>query len=233
MNTLRKTNNIIDYIRVKDFLDKYPDLYSEYEKKVILNNVLKCRSNYNYNSDYMREIYDELGLIPDSKNIYIGFLNFIKDSIEIENRNILEVGGGTLPRLSKRIVNTTNNTKITIYDPRLSIYINDTDRMKLVRKEFKKNTQIDGIDLLLGFMPCKGAEELIDSAILNKKDFLVGLCEGGPHGDYFDFYESDEEWLDCMLTVAKSGVENNNMGKLKIKYLKKFDYKYPIIYNEK
>lgn len=82
-------------------------------------------------------------------------------------------------------------------------------------------------------MPCKGAETLLDLALNNKKDFVLWLCEGGPHGDEFDFFEDDEEWRNYMIDKAKSGVEENGMGKLKVKMINEFSDKYPIIYNER
>ena len=234
MNTLRERKNIKTYKLILDYLNKYNELFDDYERDYLLKSVLRCRSKYNYNLDYLREIYDELGLIPDDNNIYIGFSNFIKKNFDIENKNILEVGGGTLPRLAKRIINLTDKGTITVYDPRISKYEKDTDRLILKRENFNKKIDVRDKDLIIGLMPCKGAEPLIESAVENNKDFIVGLCEGGPHGDCYDFYESDEEWIDCMKLIAREGIKDNNMGKFNIKYLnKKYNYKYPIIYNSR
>ena len=233
MKILRNNNNNKMYKLIKEYLDRYPELFSDTEKELILRNALECRSEYNYSSDIMREIYDELGLIPDRKNIYIGFCDLIERVKGIENKRIIEVGGGTLPRLAERMVRRTKHGTITVYDPRLSIYKKDSPRLVLKREKFTTKTNVEDVNLLVGLMPCKGAEALIDSAVANKKDFIVGLCEGGAHGDIEDFYETAEEWLDSMLYYAESGVQRSNLGVLKKTYLKRYNYKYPIIYNDR
>ena len=86
---------------------------------------------------------------------------------------------------------------------------------------------------MLAFMPCEPAETFIDAATENKIDFMLALCEGGPHGDEYDYFESDEEWLDSMIYRAKRGVKDNGMGTLGIQYLKKYEDPYPVIYNHR
>ena len=234
MDTIRKRKNVARYQEILNYLNKYPELFNENEKKYLLDSVLLCTNSYTYQMDYLREIYDELGIIPDDKNIYIAFSRLINKKFDTNNKNILEVGGGTLPRLSKRLLEISNINNIKVYDPRLSIYEKSTDKLVLKKEKFTKNTNVDDVDLMIGLMPCKGAEELIDSAIINRKDFIIGLCEGGPHGEYYDFYESDEEWIDCMLYTAEEGVKRNNLGTLEVKHLaKRYNYKYPIIYNKR
>ena len=82
-------------------------------------------------------------------------------------------------------------------------------------------------------MPCKGAEDLLQLALKNKIDFIVWLCEGGPHGDCYDFFEDEYEWRDCLISTAADGIKKQNMGKLKIKSIPKYSCKYPIIYNDR
>ena len=67
----------------------------------------------------------------------------------------------------------------------------------------------------------------------NKIDFVLWLCEGGPHGDEFDFYDNDVEWRASMIDKAQVGVKMNGMGELNVKVLSKFSKEYPIIYNKK
>ena len=216
---------------VSKFLEEHPDYYDSYEI-----DFLK-RSNSSlfklFTGDVSREIYDELDLIPDEYNMYLAFLDLLEEKFGIEDKNIVEVGRGIIPRLAKRINMKQKNGTITVYDPRLGSDIHGNERLILKREKFDRGTIIDAdTDLIIGLMPCKGAEYLIEQAGNNGIDFMLWLCEGGPHGDIFDFYESDEEWLDSMMYYAKSKVENNKMGKLMVKRIDELS-DYPIIYNER
>ena len=223
--------NLARYMGVVDFLARHPGYYDQYEEECIKSYALR-ENERNFYLDIMREIYDELGFIPDEKNMYITFIKMIEETFGIEGKNIIEVGGGIIPRLGKRIHLKQNTGTITVYDPRLGRHYESEDRFTLVREEFTKKTPVDGADLIVGLMPCKGAEPLLDQAIKNNIDFILWFCEGGPHGDYFDYFEDDDEWLSSTLYFARKGVEENKMGKLKVKHLEQFST-YPIVYNER
>ena len=82
-------------------------------------------------------------------------------------------------------------------------------------------------------MPCEATQTIIENATMNRKDFIIAMCEGGAHGDIYDYFESTEEWLNCMLYLAEREIESNNMGELKVLSFKKYLSSYPIIYNKK
>lgn len=218
--------------KISQFLDKYPDIFSELEKKYIM-----CYANEIEKGelipDTIREVYDELDITPLDNNIYIGFINLLSSLHDIKDKNILEIGGGVLPRLGKRISATLNEGKIVVYDPRLSHYEKDTDKMKLVREKFRRGSEIGNTNLIVGLMPCEAAEIIIDTALDNNVDFVLALCEGGFHGDEVDFYESPEEWISSMIKYAKREVEYRDMGKLKIKSMEQYGNPYPVIYNDR
>lgn len=185
-----------------------------------------------YVIELAREVLDELGYIPKEHNIYERFSNVIDDVHGIDNKNIVEIGGGRFPRLAKRLKLKQKNGSITVYDPNLHTEC-DTERFKLKKKRANAYTDVNDCNLIIGLMPCKGAETLLDLALSNKKNFVLWLCEGGPHGDEFDFFEDEDEWRNYMIDRARSGVESNGMGKLKVKMIDEFSDKYPIIYNER
>ena len=82
-------------------------------------------------------------------------------------------------------------------------------------------------------MPCEATYNIIDAASRNNVDFMIALCEGGPHGDIYDYFENDNEWLDTMIYMAERAVEDNSMGTIKKAYLKEYHNPYPIIYNKR
>ena len=161
------------------------------------------------------------------------FIKLLSEIYDIKNKKILEIGGGVLPRLGKRISTVLNTGKIVVYDPRLSHYEQSTDKMRLVKDKFIRGNNINDADLMIGLMPCEAAEVIIDAAIDNNVDFVLALCEGGFHGDEYDFYDSPEEWISSMVRYADREVEYRGMGKLKVKYLDKYGSPYPVIYNDR
>lgn len=223
---------VLDHMAVKRFVREHSDYYSSWERSMIYDYISRGSRHAIFTEDIVREIYDELGLIPEDENMYVSFLNLIEDNFELEGKNIVEVGGGILPRLGRRIHLKQNTGTITIYDPRLAEDIKEEDRFFLKREEFKRDTPLENVDLLIGLMPCQGAEPLITQATNHNIDFALWFCEGGPHGDYFDFYESDDEWLDSMMYFAKRGVEDHNMGRVMVKKMEQYN-NYPIIYNQR
>ena len=217
---------------VLQYLKEHPELFSDYERECILDYVYLINSD-EFIPDVVREVYDEVGIIPDTKNVYLEFIKLLNNTYAVHDKNILEVGGGTIPRLAKRINHLQTTGSITVYDPRLSIYEEDTSKFHLVRKPFTESTNIGNHNLMVALMPCEACETVIRSAINNKIDFMLGFCEGGPHGDEFDYFEDDDEWLNSMLYLARDGIEENGMGKMKVKYLQECKNPYPVIYNER
>lgn len=219
-------------VKALEFVFSNTELFDEYELQYILHYV---RANYDdlFLPDIIRELYDWFEIIPDSQNIYLGFLDLLKENFNISNSHIIEVGGGILPCLGRKISLMQDRGSITVYDPRLSFYEKNNSHMRLVRDSFSVDTNIQDTNLLIGFKPCKGAEALVKSAITHNVDFMVALCEGGLHGDIYDYFDSDEEWIDSILYLASRGVEDHSMGSLQIDYLKKYGDPYPVIYNKR
>lgn len=230
-NKMKKTQAEKTFM-VKEYLEKYPDIFTAEEKKYIVS-CLKYEFEDYLIPDCLRELYDELGILSDDKNVYKGFIEIADEAFKLSHRNILEVGGGILPRLGERISALQETGSITVYDERLSKYKEDTDNLKLVRKNFDKTIEIGNADLLIGLMPCKAAELIIDVAALNNVDFMIALCEGGPHGDEFDYFEDEEEWQHSVIYSARCAVRDKDMGKLMIKSMENYGSSYPVIYNDR
>ena len=218
---------------VSDFIFKHSISFDEFVLERIKYMMLNGSFPQVYFYDVIREICEELGFIPDEDNMYLAFLKELEDNFDIKNSHIIEVGGGMIPCLGKRISLLQDKGSITIYDPKLLDGYDDIANFKLIREDFTHKSKLGDTNLLIGLMPCKGAEALIDQAIGHKIDFMVWLCEGGPHGDYYDFYEDEDEWRSALISTAVRGVRDNGMGEVKKKYLTKFSDTYPIIYSKK
>lgn len=217
---------------INEFLAQHKDDIDPFEYDFIKRNLTHINGqNFMYFPYVTREIFDKLGLMPYDANVYSRFADFVKEIHDIKGMNILEVGGGVYPTFAERIC--TQAGKVTVYDPRLTKKQPDTDKLKLVRKEFNKRMSLSGYDLVLALMPCKGAEAVLDACVEQDKDFIVGLCEGGPHGDCFDFYEDEDEWIHSMITYADSRIRRNGKGKVLTKQLDGCSYPYPIVYNSR
>ncbi len=221
--------------QVFQFVSEHPELFDSFERMYIkqyLQSVQEGRHDI-FLPDVIRELFDYFHIVSEDQDIYSGFLTLLQEHFSIENANIIEVGGGILPCLGKKISLLQNHGTITIYDPRISIYETGNSRFHLIRDEFSRYTDVKNTDLMIGFMPCKGAEDLVESATQHEIDFMVALCEGGPHGDIYDYFESDDEWIDSMLYRASRGIEDHHMGTLGIHYLDKYEDPYPVIYNKR
>ena len=86
--------------KVENYLKQHEGVFSDEEVLYYLsNNTGECL----YIPDEVRSIFDELGLLPDDRNIYKGFVSFLREKYPIEDMDIIELGGGVIPRVSKRI----------------------------------------------------------------------------------------------------------------------------------
>ncbi|MBR3210660.1 MAG: hypothetical protein IKF71_01830 [Bacilli bacterium] len=225
-------DKMVIYSKVQRFLEKHKDDYDRFEIQGVLDYAKESNIELIAKTDLIRGIYDELGYIPDDLNIYKIFTEIIDDQFGLNGKRICEVGGGVIPSLAKKIHLKQKKGNIMVYDPRLSQKERGGRRFLLKREFFHKHTPVEEVDLLIGLMPCEGSDPLIENALCHQKDFMIWLCEGGPHGDYFDFYESDDEWLNSTLSRVEYSVNKNQMGKLKVLNYPTFS-DYPIIYNER
>ena len=222
-----------NYDLVLDLIKRYPNAFNENEISSLLNYAKRDHKPNTMIPDLIREVYYELGILRDEENIYLGFMDLLSNNFDYQDRNIIEVGGGIFPRLAKRISNEQITGKIKVYDPRLNSRERSSDKFKVARYKFYADENIGDTNLLLGFMPCEATYNIIDAASRNNVDFMIALCEGGPHGDIYDYFENDNEWLDTMIYMAERAVEDNNMGTIKKDYLKEYHNPYPIIYNKR
>jgi len=221
--------------RLMKYLEETKDLYIkeeiEYLKRIRLE---KVKDRKNDLPDLYRQVLEEIGYydLKETESGYKAFIDIIEDEFGID-KQIIEVGGGVVPTLAHKISLKQKSGNITIYDPRLSTYHKNTSKFILKKEKFKNETDVSSADLIIGFMPCEATQTIIENATKNRKDFIIAMCEGGAHGDIYDYFESTKDWLNTMLYLAEREIESNNMGELKILSFKKYLSSYPIIYNKK
>ena len=221
--------------RIQEYVEKNINYYDSYEQDYLHNLELKDIRKYRNNMpDIYRQILEEIGYYDDciEKSGYNAFINILDNEFGLE-RNITEVAGGVIPTLGHKISLKQNKGIITIYDPRLSNYYEESDSFILKREEFFRDTDVKESDLLIGFMPCEATQAILENAIDNNIDFMIAMCEGGPHGDEFDWFENEEEWLGAMLYLARRGLEDKDMGELQVVSFEDYNSPYPLIYNKR
>lgn len=217
-----------DYIKVLEYLKQHIADYSGNEaQSIALNFNMKRYSDYL--PDVLRQIYDEVGILKDKDNIYLGFIDILENNFDIDS-NILEVGGGVIPNLAKHINLKQTKGSITVYDPRLSI--SSTSTSFILKKEvFTPNTDISNYNIIIGLMPCEATELIIRKATSSKKDFLIALCDGR-HSEFLDYFD-EELWCNNIIKLADKHIKENDLGTLCITDLKKYGDPYPVIYNKR
>ena len=218
-------------LQMETFLRKYGEGYSKREIDYIRKYWQDGLKN-KFPIDILRQIYTELGFFKEDENIYLGFIDILENNFDID-RDIIEVGGGRFPALAKIIALKQHHGTITVYDPRLAITKSPIPNMKLKKENFTKSTPVRSDQLVIGFMPCEATEQTIVTAGKNKADFLIALCEGGPHGDEFDYFESEDEWITSMIYTARLMATKNDLGTIEITGLKQYGDPYPVIYNKR
>lgn len=234
-NKVQRLGLVLDYLR------EHENVFSSLEKDLILANLNNDGSFYGI-PNVCLQLYDELGILPDDINLYKEFANLVNKQFDIKDKNIIEVGGGNIPRLGKRIELMQDKGTITVYDPNLYIpdEYKDLDvlekekkKLKLVNRRFTPMVNARHTDVIVGLLPCGAGSTIIKSAVRYQKDFMIALCDSCSYFEYFDNYEVDVDWPNNFIEEASRIVERNGLGKLMVKQNEIIGKQYPIIYNNR
>lgn len=219
---LLKLNNIINENK-KSFTKEELDFISRNYLWGLRNNHAPC---------ILSQIYDELDLIEDDKNIYLGFCNLIDNIFGLEH-NILEVGGGIFPRLATHIALRQQKGKITVIDPRLSKQNTNIPNLKLQKEQFSNNMIEDNTSLIIAQMPYGITEKIIKSACSRKIDFIIALGDAQIENSDWINEDIQKNWEANIIYDARKLIEENNLGTLEIASLEEYGNNYPVIYNKR
>ena len=215
---------------IVDYLKENSEAFSMTEKNTIINSIGTFDTSSIIPSIVL-QLYDELGILPDDKNIYKAFLKLLDDKFDIKNKNVVEVGGGIIPRLGKRISLMQEKGTITVYDPNLYMKNETLPNLKLIKRRFYPISNVDYDDIIVGLMPCGAVQSILKSAIRHDKDFMIALCDEFDSSCQFDSSMENEDWTLELIERLEKEVKENNMGNLKVNYVKEIGYNHPIIYN--
>lgn len=225
--SVQRIGLIIDYLRENN------DAFTASEKSIILSNLNNDGTVYGI-PNVCLQIYDELGILPEDINSYKAFAKLVDEQFNIKDKNVIEIGGGNIPRLGIRIANMQDKGTITVYDPNLYIREDmEYPNLKLVNRRFTPLINVSKADLLIGLLPCGSSSTIIKSALRYKKDFMIAICDSCNFYEYFDGYEDNTNWPYDFIENISKPVEENNLGKVKIKYVNEIGENYPIIYNDR
>jgi len=221
-----------DIEKIKKYFYKYSSHFTENEKIYILNYLKYYNNKKNILLPIeILQIFDYCEVIPDKNNIYLGFIKLL-EKMNYKEKRILEIGEEYNPRLAIRISKKLTTGKITVYDPSIYKTIKNSKNLRIKRKVFKQKTNTDNYNLIISFMAKKSAEIAIDYAINNNLDFIVGLCDGGLHGDEDDFYTCSDEWIHAIILQTNNKLKKANRLPLIIENLNNYSYPYPVLINK-
>ena len=219
---------------VLDYIEKHYCDYTEHERNYIKRNLSYLEKNKRTlnirTPHFLRQIYDELGIIPDNENMYHGFVKLLEEKMDI-NRDVIEVASGIIPNVTRRVALRQKSGSITSYDPRLTVQTAMLPNMTIKREYFTSKTKVKPNSLLFGFMPCEATIDIIESAAINNADFMIGLCEGGSRKKNY-WLEYEDEWLGFVNSYANTKFRKRDDVTIETASLSDYGDPYPVIYTK-
>lgn len=230
---IKRTMNSLELLR--EYLNLYQSMYPPEGIDFIKDNFEEMILDKD-KTDIIAQIYAELGILPDESNYYLGFAKMIGERYGF-NCNILEIGAGFFPILSKYIDLQQQELgcgTITAFDSCLAT--NKLGNIKLHKENFTEDQDVSSFDLIIATMPCDSTELIIKKAIMGQKEFFVALC-GCTHfperrvSSPYSYDYTTDSYHDRVIDLA---LEQEEYGfEVKIETAKQFYYKYPIISSKK
>lgn len=217
----------------RKYIDIYGSRYDDIDKEYIINNFFKCLKEDS--PDILNQIYYDLKVFKYGELYYDYYIDRINTLYGL-NRNIIEVGCGYNPSVSKEISRLQlklGNGTVTAYDPLLLNTKTDIKNLKLCKESFSEITDVSKFNLMIGIMPCNITEKMIESAAKNNLDLYLAMC-GCVHNNSFPFPISPRYYQNYIINYAKALYENSKDKKIEVEFLPlQYDIDYPIIYTKK
>lgn len=206
---IKNSFNNNELSKLHEFKYKYFNLYPSNLQEEIENNLFLGFTN---NEDTINQIYCYLNLVEDNINHYKSFIKYLKTEFNLQYLNIIEVGSGSIPLLA-HYLEEKYKTSVAVQDP-ITLFANYT-KGNIYKDLFNENTDISNYNLIIGYNLCESTENIIISAIKNKKDFSVAT-RGCCHSPSNFKEKSTKSWHKYLIDIAKK-LENNNY-EIKVSY---------------
>ena len=123
----------------------------------------------------LRQTYDLFGFEDEKTSIYLNYIKLIQKHFSID-RNVIEVAGGPIPRLSFQIATKQTKGTVTVYDPLMHPMKHNLNNLVIKKESFTDKTKVPEGSLMVSFMPCEATETFIRYATDHNLDFMVALC---------------------------------------------------------
>ena len=218
-----------NYRLIINYLFENKDAFTDSERNIIISYITSHDNRFSI-PNIVLQLYDDLGILPENLNPYKAFTEFLESIHDIKDKHIVEIGGGNIPVLAKRISCMQDKGTITVYDPNIYLKKKDYPNMKLIKRNFYPISNVDNADILIGLLPCGASGTIVKSAVRHKKDFMIALCDDCNYLEFYDSYNDEDRTL-SFIDQTRKAVEDNNLGKLKVKYIKEIGDNNPVIYN--
>lgn len=207
---------------LNEYLSMYGDSYSERDIEILRNDFGKSTR------DHISQIYYAMNMLNDEENPYLKLTNLIEKIYGLD-LNVLEVGGGIYPALSKSISRRQEQIgkgHITVYDPMLSRKL-DFKNITLQKQNFYSYIDTSKYDIIIGKEPCAATFDVIDSANKYKKELLLSPCKC--YSLLPEYMEFDNNPLEQWYDFVKMLITNYNEHKVDTYHLnKETNYDNPI-----
>lgn len=216
----------------QQYLKEYGEFYSESELEFMKDNFLEI-DDISMTPDILLQIYAKFGILSKRENFYLGFAKMIGEMYGWD-RDILEIAGGYYPIFSKYVSDYQSKKKkgtITVIDPKL--VITELENVRLCRGEFHRDLDVSDFNLLVGISPCETTLDIVQSALINKKEFFIALCGctnlGYGSMPFMMGYNMAYKFcVDMIYDLAREQEDEFTVNKQYVK-----NYPYPIIYSKR
>ena len=165
------------------FLQEYGNMFSEKVKEYIVRHFFDDKEDRINIISQIRGLY---GMDCFYEDRYQLLFNELKNDFDL-NCNVLEVGSGFFSIMAHYVDNYQQKGSITAIDP--NIIDKNVGNIIIKKEKFDALKYNGNYDFIFGISPCSATNEIILSANIHKKPFMIALCGCVNYGDSKDIIE--------------------------------------------
>ena len=204
---------MLDIEAIKLF-DKYikqnPNLLDSQEKKKLIQDFREfIKKPSNQVQDDLLEFFVYAGIL---KNLEEEFFKYIlKEYPSNKFPRVLEVASGKVCSLSKKLKEA--GYKVTAIDPNIRIRPNELKGVKLLKRKFTKDFDVNLYDIIIGYNACPVAGTLLD---IKNKPVVFTICDGPETDKPLDLGNHINSREEFVSELEKRNAKLQKIGKLTI-----------------